>query len=186
MLGAPIDDTVEVIDTDELECVQPEDTEDFAEYTEFIKNVTDFHEKLSTIKNEIRRTENVYAFIEETCTKMSKFSDELNNEISQTKLNEIIEQYKVDFKFEEKKETLEKLKKEYSLMLKVQSRLRWKPPASFKCFVCLERVVDTFINPCGHTMCSDCWVKHDAGPRAHRCPGCRATVENARRLFFLN
>lgn len=41
----------------------------------------------------------------------------------------------------------------------------------FLCFVCLEATCDTFLDPCGHSVCSGC-----ANRLMMRCPFCRSSV----------
>ena len=31
--------------------------------------------------------------------------------------------------------------------------------AKFTCFVCMDRLVDLFIEPCGHVICERCWMR---------------------------
>jgi hypothetical protein len=190
MQYAPIDGTVD--DGGNLDIIDPDldieyDVRDdeVSEYQEFIKSVTDFHAKYNSLKVEIIGAENELVDIDDTCEKLAKILMELKNENSESKLHEIIEQYKIDFKIDEKKGNLEKMREARALMTKVQAKLRWKCPTTFRCFVCLENVVDTFLDPCGHTVCSKCWEKHTHARQIYKCPGCRAVVNNARRLFFL-
>jgi hypothetical protein len=58
--------------------------------------------------------------------------------------------------------------------------------ASFTCFICTERLVDLFIDPCGHVVCTPCWVRSAArqadGPR---CPGCRTQVSHVKKIYTM-
>lgn len=55
--------------------------------------------------------------------------------------------------------------------------------ASFTCFICTERLVDLFIDPCGHVVCTPCWAR--SGSRSHNCPGCRTQVRNVKKIFTM-
>ena len=55
--------------------------------------------------------------------------------------------------------------------------------ASFTCFICTERLVDLFIDPCGHVVCTPCWAR--VGVRAANCPGCRTQVRNVKKIFTM-
>lgn len=59
--------------------------------------------------------------------------------------------------------------------------------ASFTCFVCMDRLVELFIDPCGHVICAPCWartpVRDVSGPT---CPGCRGAVRGAKKIFTLS
>jgi hypothetical protein len=186
MQWAPIDATgedEEQLDMDQIDMELEVADEEVSEYAQFLKDVTDFHTRYNNLKGEIIVAENDFIEINETYEKLVKMASTLQDD---TKMKELIEQYKVDFKYDEKKATIEKLKETRAMMTKVQAKLRWKPPISFKCFVCLENVVDTFLDPCGHATCTKCWEKHvHSRPSVHKCPGCRAIVNNPRRIYFL-
>jgi len=56
--------------------------------------------------------------------------------------------------------------------------------ASFTCFICTERLVDLFIDPCGHVVCSPCWAR-SGGRSTAGCPGCRTQVRNVKKIFTM-
>lgn len=49
----------------------------------------------------------------------------------------------------------------------------------FVCAVCLESMCDTFLDPCGHTVCEDCSIRIDK-----KCPYCRGTIFKSRKMIF--
>jgi Sec-independent protein translocase protein TatA len=55
--------------------------------------------------------------------------------------------------------------------------------ARFTCFVCLDRHIDLFIDPCGHVICEPCWVRTQ---NKATCPGCRARINGTKRIFSMN
>ena len=54
------------------------------------------------------------------------------------------------------------------------------------CNLCLQRQVDTFMEPCGHTACSECInkLKHINGEYACNCFLCRKKVFRFHKLYF--
>ena len=57
----------------------------------------------------------------------------------------------------------------------------------FQCFVCMDRYIDKFLDPCGHVICDQCWARTTTTPaNADKCPGCRAPVRRARKIFTMN
>lgn len=50
----------------------------------------------------------------------------------------------------------------------------------FLCSACLSNAVNTRLNPCGHLICSECFVKLD--PK--RCPICRVEPVNDQPIFY--
>ena len=55
--------------------------------------------------------------------------------------------------------------------------------AKFTCFVCMDRLVDLFIDPCGHVVCEPCWF---STRNKETCPGCRTTIHCTRKIFTLS
>lgn len=53
----------------------------------------------------------------------------------------------------------------------------------FTCFVCMDNLVDLFIDPCGHVICDSCWVKTK---NKDQCPGCRGRMEVIKKIFTMN
>lgn len=53
----------------------------------------------------------------------------------------------------------------------------------FTCFVCMERLIDLFIDPCGHVICEPCWARTQ---NKATCPGCRTRVNGSKRIFTLS
>ncbi|KAJ8042512.1 hypothetical protein HOLleu_13581 [Holothuria leucospilota] len=61
------------------------------------------------------------------------------------------------------------------------------PSVSFKkrtmsCGICVDREKDSFLVPCGHTMCAPCAVFFE-NMEVSSCPYCKASVERVGRLF---
>jgi hypothetical protein len=55
--------------------------------------------------------------------------------------------------------------------------------ARFTCFICTERLIDLFIDPCGHVVCAVCWER--SGARTTKCPGCRTQVRGVKKIFTM-
>ena len=63
------------------------------------------------------------------------------------------------------------------------------------CAICLEKPVDHYSNPCGHTACKECFDKNkqelitnDNMMQSHmnyKCPFCRIHIQSIKPLFFL-
>ena len=68
-------------------------------------------------------------------------------------------------------------------MLKVLKDTNPERYASFTCFVCLERPIDLFLDPCGHVMCGACWSRTT---NKRECPGCRGRVLEPKKIFTLS
>ena len=53
----------------------------------------------------------------------------------------------------------------------------------FTCFVCMDRLVDLFIDPCGHVICEPCWGRTQ---NKTNCPGCRTRIFGVKKMFSMN
>ena len=96
-------------------------------------------------------------------------------------LREVIEQFDRD---ECITEDAEKLKEKTIEMLSLKNVFSLCKDAdvmsSYMCFVCLERPVTEFIDPCGHVICEQCSRRS----ALHVCPFCRGSVRQYRKMFL--
>lgn len=96
-------------------------------------------------------------------------------------LREVVEQFDRD---ERITEDAEKLKEKTTEMLSIRNVFSLCKDAdvmsNYMCFVCLERPVTEFIDPCGHVICEQCSVRS----ALHVCPFCRGSVRQYRKMFL--
>jgi hypothetical protein len=96
-------------------------------------------------------------------------------------LREVVEQFDRD---ECITEDAEKLKEKTIEMLSIRNVFSLCKDAdvmsSYMCFVCLERPVTEFIDPCGHVICEQCSRRS----ALHVCPFCRGSVRQYRKMFL--
>lgn len=110
----------------------------------------------------------------------SALAEKLGEKGYTEKLKEIIDEFKEDA-------GLEELKMEYTEtwadVSKYQGAFALCKEADidnkYVCFVCVERSINVFIDPCGHTMCDECSKKI-----SNKCPMCRATINKKCTLFM--
>ena len=96
-------------------------------------------------------------------------------------LREVIEQFDHDECISEDAEKLKEKTKKMLAMRNVFSLCKDADVMSnYMCFVCLERPVTEFIDPCGHVICEHC-----SGRSAIQvCPFCRGSVRQYRKMFL--
>ena len=96
-------------------------------------------------------------------------------------LREVVEQFDRD---ECITEDAEKLKEKTIKMLSLRNVFSLCKDvdvmSNYMCFVCLERPVTEFIDPCGHVICDQCSVRS----ALHVCPFCRGSVRQFRKMFL--
>jgi hypothetical protein len=96
-------------------------------------------------------------------------------------LREVVEQFDRD---ECITEDAEKLKEKTIEMLSLRNVFSLCKDvdvmSSYMCFVCLERPVTEFIDPCGHVICDHCSTRS----ALNVCPFCRGSVRQYRKMFL--
>ena len=95
----------------------------------------------------------------------------------------IVENYEVDSGAAALTQQCRELAGRLDEMLKVLNDTNPERYASFTCFVCMERHIDLFLDPCGHVMCTSCWTRTT---NKRECPGCRGLVHEPKKIFTLS
>ena len=99
------------------------------------------------------------------------------------RIESMVEDYQNEAKIGELKTRVGEMAGRVEAMKAVLAGTNAERYAKFTCFVCMDRLVDLFIEPCGHVICEPCW----SHTRDHsRCPGCRARCEGAKKIFTMN
>lgn len=68
-------------------------------------------------------------------------------------------------------------------MIKILKDTHAERYARFTCFVCMDKLVDLFIDPCGHVICDSCWVRTK---NREQCPGCRGRASGVKKIYTMN
>ena len=55
--------------------------------------------------------------------------------------------------------------------------------AKFTCFICMDKLVDLYIDPCGHLVCETCWSRTT---NKETCPGCRTRIYDVKKMYSLS
>jgi hypothetical protein len=96
-------------------------------------------------------------------------------------IEELVEQFDKDERITEFAEQLkEKTKKMMTLRRIFSLCAETDIMSNYMCFLCLERPVDIFIDPCGHVICKTCSERSNLLV----CPYCRASVRNYKKMFL--
>jgi hypothetical protein len=99
------------------------------------------------------------------------------------RIESMLEDYRNEEGIEELKVRAGEAAGKVEAMKKVLTDTNSERYAKFTCFVCMDQLVDLFIEPCGHVICEPCWRQ----TRDHtRCPGCRVRCEGAKKIFSMN
>jgi hypothetical protein len=96
-------------------------------------------------------------------------------------LTDLVEQFEKDEGITEQAERLKEKAKRMMALRKIFSLCADTDIMSnYMCFLCLERPIDMFIDPCGHVLCKPCSERSNLLV----CPYCRASVRQYKKMFL--
>jgi hypothetical protein len=151
-------------------------------WKQFEEDLGNFKLKL---KNETTRLTYKMGILDELNSniKVAKMiTDNIKNDDLKAKLLSIVDNYESEEGISALTQQCGELKGKIEAMKKVLKGTNAERYAKFTCFVCMERLVDLFIDSCGHVICEHCWV--NTRDKRH-CPACRGTVTGAKRIFTM-
>ncbi len=108
--------------------------------------------------------------------------ENVNSQGLKERLTEMIQEYEAEHNINELKQKCGVLTGECNAMKDVLINTAAERYAKFTCFVCMDRLVDLFMDPCGHVMCDRCWVNTRDKTA---CPGCRQHLLGARKIYTM-
>ena len=175
------------------------DTDEFQKIKENIGSsigiVVDIMTKFRKQQSEVQRLEKLYhkelMDTESSISKITDFIDFLHvldvkhKDIDSKEIVKMIKRLGDAIK---RSSSVEKIQAEYERELYVFKYYlhHWIKPLNGgnignTCSMCLQKPVDTFLNPCGHTGCSDCVAKIGGGGI---CFICRSHVMRSHKIYF--
>ena len=149
---------------------------------------TEFARKLFTYQTEYKKTMLESKRLKNRIDKLEKDMFELEQVSHMFQSTELEETYKKLVKDYLCNVNIDELRDKYRQMIAISLKMKKvlentnaEQQTKFQCFVCMDRYVDTFLDPCGHLMCSTCWNRS----QRVSCPACR---QNARpkRVYTMN
>jgi hypothetical protein len=151
-------------------------------WKDFEKTLGNF--KTELVKNRVEFTKNSALLREkkEEINILKMMLDNVTSDGLKERLEEMIEAYEVEQQIPELEEHCAVLAGKIDAMKKVMNDTNPERYAKFTCFVCMDQLVDLFIDPCGHVVCDGCWLRT---PNKSQCPGCRARVVGAKKIYTM-
>ena len=150
----------------------------------------EFGEELGKFKSEFTKTRaeltvNLAALNEkhEEMNVLRMLIDNVNSRDLKEKLEDILSKHESEEGISTLTQQCGELKGKMEAMKKVLMDTHAERYGKFTCFVCMDRLVDLFIEPCGHVICDACWVRTT---NKYQCPGCRVRVEGVKKIFTMN
>lgn len=149
-----------------------------------------FEAQLSDFKKEYTQTRAEYS---QSMSQLQEFQEEINvvkmiienvsSENLKSRLVDIVKDFEMNDTISTLTERCSTLAGKVEAMKKALLDTNADRYGKFTCFVCMDRLVDVFIDPCGHVICELCWTRTQ---NKETCPGCRTAVGDVKRIFSLS
>ena len=151
------------------------------DWKEFKQSLQAFQKDYMQTTRTIRETEQNIVSKKKKLDTLRKFADTFDEEPYKEEANQLVSKFENEEKIDELEEDLASLKGTARAMRNVLENTNPEQAMKFQCFVCMDKEIDSFLDPCGHVICTACWRRNNAVT----CPGCRARV-TAKKIFTLS
>lgn len=160
--------------------IQPTEVELGQDWYDFEKTLGEFKEEYIKTHSHAVACTNEYV---EKMTDIKKLNLAINQSdpVLAESVIKVIQEYKKNSKIEELKDEASLWAGKAKAMESILVNTNAKQYSKFTCPVCMDRLSDVCIDPCGHIMCSICLQRMNE----LRCPGCRVDIQKTLRMFPL-
>jgi len=146
----------------------------------FEKDLGNFKQNFAKVRRDMNVTLARIQDIHKSTSIAKLIVDNISSEDLKTRIASSIEDFETQEDLDSLTRHYAELRGQYDAMKKVLENTDAERYAKFTCFICMDRLVDLFLDPCGHVVCEPCW----ANTRDKRqCPGCRTHVHGSKKIF---
>lgn len=145
-----------------------------------------FEETLGRYKQEYKNAMNTYRAkeaelvqVNNDVTLLMNASTVLTCQATREHILALVDEFKIEHDVDRIHAELVELKAKIKAMEGVLMNTNAKKYSQFTCSICMESMVDTFIDPCGHVACERCLGR----TRTQTCPMCRSNVRELKRIY---
>lgn len=149
-------------------------------WKDFETELSKFKMEFTKVRAELVRKGAELARIKEEVSVLRIMAE--NSKDLKEKLDDLIDNYEVAKGLPDLAQHCGELAGKVEAMKKVLMDTRAERYGKFTCFVCMDRLVELFIDPCGHVMCERCWLNTRD---KETCPGCRTRILGAKKIYTL-
>ena len=129
----------------------------------------------------VRETEQSLVGQKKKLETLKKLADTFDDGPYKEEANQLVSKFEQEENIPGEEEELASLKGTAHAMRLALVNTNPEQALKFQCFVCMDKEIDTFLDPCGHVICTGCWRRHNSAS----CPGCRTQV-TAKKIFTLS
>lgn len=152
-------------------------------WKDFEKKLGEFKSEFVKVRAELTRSFAVLNEKKEELSVVKMMMENVNSSDLKERLEEIIQEYETTDEVNDLTEKCGVLAGKLEAMKKVLLDTNAERYGKFTCFVCMDKLVDLFIEPCGHVICERCWLRTT---KKDHCPGCRVRTLGAKKIFTMN
>jgi hypothetical protein len=152
------------------------------EWNEFEVKLGEFKRKFYKAKRDLGIKTNELGDLQKSSTIAKLIVDNVPSEDLKTRVASVIDNYESEVGIATLTQQCGKFKGQVQAMKKVLQDTEAERYERFTCFICQERLIDLFIDPCGHVVCAQCWTQTRD---KYKCPGCRAAINNVKKIFTI-
>jgi hypothetical protein len=149
-------------------------------WTTFESELGNFKQKMARVKRDMSIKMAEIQDIHKSASIAKMILDNIPSEDLKTRIASSIQDFETQEDLDALTQQYAELRGQYDAMKKVLENTDAERYAKFTCFICMDRLVDLFLDPCGHVVCEPCW----ANTRDKRqCPGCRTHMHDSKKIF---
>jgi len=148
----------------------------------FEKELSNFKTKFAQSRVELVQKSASLAEQNEEINVLNMMIDNVSSQKLKDSLVRIIDDYAVDSGLGALKQECGEIAGRVEAMKKVLVDTGAERYGKFTCFVCMDRLIDLFVDPCGHVICDRCWARTRDKTV---CPGCRTPNQAVKKIFTL-
>jgi hypothetical protein len=151
----------------------PEPCELDESWKTFEKDLSNFKLKFKMTSHELNQKLDELGEFEKSLQISKLIIENVDLDDLKAKLVEVVDSYESEKGLHTLTQQCGKLKGQVEAMHQVLKDTNAERYAQFTCFICMERNIELFIDPCGHVVCEYCWSQTRD---KRKCPGCRTTI----------
>ena len=152
------------------------------EWKDFEKELGNYKRKFAKEKRDLVTKLSELEELQKSAQISKLIIDTVPSEDLKAKLVSVIDKYESESGIVALTQQCGELKGKVEEMEKVLQDTEAERYAKFICLICQDRLIDLFIDPCGHTVCTTCWMNTRV---KHTCPGCRTDIQGVKKIFSM-